>query len=151
MAEKSIMDELHELSKKGLLSKRVVILKGPLQNGSPVVEKSEETIIDEEGMKEVTVSELSYAPACHHLIHTEEELGGICIVCGNAICKSCSANCLCSTCGRTVCKQDQKTIEDIGMVCSQCKLDWLKKKAISILLTLGGLGILVYLILRYIQ
>jgi hypothetical protein len=151
MAERSILDELQELSKKGLLSKRVVILKGPLQNGSPVVEKSEETIIDDEGMKEVTVSELSYAPACHHLIHTEEELGAVCVVCGQVMCRACSVNNVCSACGRTVCKQDQKSIEDVGMVCGLCKNEWLRKKAISLFLTMAGLGILVYLVLRFIQ
>jgi len=151
MAEKSILDELQELSKKGLFSKRVVILKGPLQNGSPVVEKSEGSIIDEEGLKEVTVSDLSYAPACHHLIHTEAELGAVCVICGQAMCRACSVNNICQICGRAVCKQDQKSIEDVGMVCGLCKKDWIKKKAISLFLTLGGLGILVYLVLRFLQ
>ncbi len=151
MAERSILDELQELSKKGLLSKRVVILKGPLRNGSPVVEKSEESIIDDEGMKEMTISELSYAPACHHLIHTEEELGAVCVVCGQAMCRVCSVNNICPVCGRTVCKQDQKSIEDVGMVCELCKRDWLRKKIISFILTAGALGILVYLVLRFIQ
>jgi len=151
MAERSIMDELQELSKKGLLSKKVVILKGPLQNGSPVVERSEESIIDDEGMKEVTISELSYAPACHHIIHTEEELGAVCVVCGQAMCRACSANNVCPVCGRTVCKQDQKNVEDVGMVCGLCKKEWLKKKAISFILTLGMLGIFIYLVLRFIQ
>jgi len=151
VAEKSILDELQELSKKGLLSKRIVILKGALQNGSPVVEKSEESIIDEEGMKEVTISALSYAPACHHLIHTEEELGAICVVCGQAMCRQCSATNVCSVCGRTVCKQDQKAIEDVGMVCGLCHASWFRKKAISFVLTLGALGILVFLMLRFLQ
>jgi hypothetical protein len=67
------------------------------------------------------------------------------------MCRACSVINVCPICGRVCCKQDQKSIEDVGMVCELCKKDWLKKKAISLFLMLGGLGILIYLILRYIQ
>lgn len=153
MAEKdiNILNQINELRKRGLLSQRIVIIKGPAMNGAPVVEKREESILDDEGLKEITISELSYAPACHHLIHTEEELGGVCIVCGQAMCKVCSANNLCALCGRTVCKKDQKQIEDIGMVCVFCKRDWLIKKIISFLITAGITGAIILFVLRFIQ
>ena len=99
----------------------------------------------------MSVAALSYAPACHHLIHTEDELGAVCVVCGQAMCRACAVNNICPVCGRTVCKQDQKSIEDVGMVCGFCKKDWLKKKVISLFLTLGGLGIFIYLVLRFLQ
>lgn len=151
MDDRNIMDELNELEKKGLVSKRVVILKGPIQDGSPAVEKREESIIDDEGLKEISVSELSYAPACHHLIHVEEELGGVCIVCGQAMCKVCSENNVCPICGRTVCKKDQKPIEEIGMACALCKKDLFVKKMISFLLTAGIVAAIIFFILRFIQ
>lgn len=153
MAEKdiNIMDQINELTKKGLLSKKVVILKGPVQDGSPAVEKREESIIDDEGLKEISVSELSYAPACHHLIHNEEELGGICIVCGQALCKACSTTNICNLCGKTVCKKDQKNIEDIGMVCTLCKKDWLIKKIVYFLITAGITGAIIFFVLRFVQ
>lgn len=151
MAERNILDEINELKKKGLLTKKVVILKGPIQDGFPAVEKREESIIDDEGLKEISVSELSYAPACHHLIHEEEELGGICIVCGQAMCKACSESNVCPICGRTVCKKDQKPIEEIGMACALCKKDLFMKKIISFLLTAGIVAAIIFFILRFIQ
>jgi len=151
MDDRNIIGELNELEKKGLLSKRVVILKGPIQDGSPAVEKREESIIDNEGLKEISVSELSYAPACHHLIHEEKELGGVCIVCGQAMCKACSMNNICPICGRTVCKKDQKQIEEIGMVCSLCKKDWFIKKMISFLLTACVAAAIIFFVLRFVQ
>lgn len=152
MAEKdiNILDKLDELRKRGQVSRRIVILKGPVQHGAPAIEKSEESILDDEGYKETTTSELYYAPGCHHLIHTEEELGGICTVCGNAICRICSASNICSLCGRTVCKQDQRQIEDIGIVCSLCKRDWLIKKIISFLITAGITGAVIFFVLKFI-
>jgi hypothetical protein len=151
MPERSILDQVHELSKKGLLSKKIVILKGPALNGAPVVEKSEESLIDEEGLKEYSVSELSYAPGCHHLIHTEEELGGVCVVCGLALCRACSASNLCAVCGRTACKQDQENVEEIGMVCTNCRNQMTRRNIISLVLTIGAVGLLVFLALRFIQ
>ena len=41
MAERSIQDELQELSKKGLTSRKIIILRGPLQDGTPILEQSE--------------------------------------------------------------------------------------------------------------
>jgi len=151
MAEKGVLDQIHELSKKGLLSKKVVIIKGPAHHGTPAVEKSEESLIDEEGLKEISVSELSYAPGCHHLIHSEEELGGVCVVCTLALCAACSAANLCSVCGRTVCRQDQKDVEELGKVCSDCYNQMIIKKIISFILTLGAVGLLVFLALKFIQ
>ena len=149
MPEKSVLDELNELSKKGLLSKKVVIIKGPAFSGSPAVEKNEGSVIDEAGLKEISVSELSYAPGCHHLIHTEEELGGVCVVCGLALCKACSASNICAVCGRTVCRQDQKDVEELGKVCTDCNHQMLIKKIISFALTAGIIGILVFVALRF--
>jgi len=150
MAERSIQDELQELSKKGLTSRKIIILRGPLQDGTPVVEQREGSIIDDEGLKELTVATLSYAPACHHLIHTEAELGAICVICGQAMCSVCSASSLCSLCGRAVCKQDQKSVEDVGIICSQCHRELIRKKIISFILTAGAVGILIYLVLRFL-
>jgi len=151
MAEKSILDELQELSKKGLTSRKIIILRGPLQDGTPIIEQSEGSIIDDEGLKELSVATLSYAPACHHLIHTEAELGAICVICGQAMCSACSVNNICPVCGRAVCKQDQKNVEDIGMICLQCHRELLWKKIISFILTAGAVGILIYLVLRFLQ
>lgn len=153
MAEKNIniLDELDELKKKGMLSKRIVILKGPVQDGLPAIEKSEESIIDEEGFKETAISELFYAPGCNHLIHTEEELGAICAVCSHLLCRACSTTNICSLCGKIVCKKDQKQIEDIGMVCSPCKNEWIVKKVISFLITAGIAGAIIFFVLRFVQ
>jgi len=151
MIEKSVMDELHDLAKKGLISKKVIILRGPLLNGTPIIEQSEGSIIDEEGLKELSVAALSYAPACHHLIHTEDELGAVCVVCGQVMCRTCSASNICPMCGRAVCKQDQKNVEDVGMVCSQCHRESFWKKIVSLLLTAGAVGMLIYLVLRFLQ
>ena len=151
MAERSIQEELQELSKKGLTSRRIIILRGPLQDGTPILEQSEGSIIDEEGLKELSVAALSYAPACHHLIHTEAELGAICVICGQAMCSACSASNVCPICGRAVCKQDQKNVEDVGMVCSLCHKELFWKKIISFILTAGAVGILIYLVLRFLQ
>lgn len=150
MAERSIQEELQELSKKGLTSRRIIILRGPLQDGTPILEQSEGSIIDEEGLKELSVAALSYAPACHHLIHTEAELGAVCVICGQAMCSACSASNVCPICGRAVCKQDQKNVEDVGMVCSLCHREFLWKKIISFILTAGAVGILIYLVLRFL-
>jgi len=151
MAERSIQEELQELSKKGLTSRRIIILRGPLQDGTPILEQSEGSIIDEEGLKELSVAALSYAPACHHLIHTEAELGAVCVICGQAMCSACSASNVCPICGRAVCKQDQKNVEDVGMVCSLCHKELFWKKIISFILTAGAVGILIYLVLRFLQ
>jgi hypothetical protein len=57
---------------------------------------------------------------------------------------------MCPICGRAVCKQDQKNVEDIGMICLQCHRELLWKKIISFILTAGSVGILIYLVLRFL-
>jgi hypothetical protein len=149
MPERSILDQLDEIKKKGLQSKKIVILKGPALGGAPVVEKTEESIIDDEGLKEYSISELSYAPGCHHMIHSEEELGGVCVICGLTLCKSCSAN-TCPICGRTVCKQDQRNVEDVGTVCTACNADLRRRNLISMVLSVGAVAAFIYLVLRFL-
>lgn len=151
MDDRNIMDELNELEKKGLLSKKVVILKGPIQDGFPAVEKREESIIDDEGLKETEISELYYAPACNHIIHSEDEIGSVCSVCIQPMCQACSINNVCPTCGKAVCKQDQTQIEEIGLVCTHCKKEWLKKKLVSFILTLAAVVTIIYLVMRFIN
>lgn len=149
MPDQSILDQLNELSKKGLLSKKIVILKGPAMAGMPAVEKTEESLIDGEGLKEFSVSELSYAPGCHHLIHGEEDLGGVCVICGLALCRICSAN-VCASCGHATCKQDQHNVEDVGMICTACHGQIRRRNLISILLSMGAVALFVYLVLRFL-
>jgi hypothetical protein len=149
MPERSILDQIDEIKKKGLQSKKIVILKGPIAAGTPAVEKTEESLIDEEGLKEYSISELSYAPGCHHLIHSEEELGGVCVICGLALCKACSAN-VCPACGRTTCKQDQQNVKDVGMICTACHALLRRRNLISIILSIGAVAAFIYLVLRFL-
>jgi hypothetical protein len=150
MPERSILDQLDEIKKKGLQSKKIVILKGPALGGAPVLEKTEESVIDDEGLKEYSISELSYAPGCHHLIHSEEELGGVCAICGLALCKACSSN-VCPTCGRTTCKLDQRDVKDVGRICTACHAQMRRRNLISLILTIGAVGLFIYFALRFVQ
>jgi hypothetical protein len=147
MPDQSIFDQINELQKKGLRSKKVVILRGPAVGGAPAVERTEESLIDDEGLKEYSIAELTYAPGCHHLIRGEEDLGGVCVTCGLALCKTCAAN-TCAACGRATCKQDQHKVEDVGMICTACNDQIRRRNLISTILSLGGVAIFVYLIMR---
>jgi hypothetical protein len=149
MPDQSILDQINELKKKGLLSKKVVRLRGPMVGDAPAVERTEESLIDDEGLKEYSIAELTYAPGCHHLIRGEEDLGGVCVTCGLALCKTCSAN-VCAICGRATCKLDQHNVEDVGMICTACHGQIRRRNLISMILSLGAVALFIYLVLRFL-
>jgi len=81
---------------------RKIVVVGPVGRAhEPILDTTEETSVEEDGLVEITTVTLGRCQACGRTIHGESELGGACL-CGGVLCLECSKR-RCVRCGLCVC------------------------------------------------
>lgn len=132
-------NEKERIEGAGLEHRVLIIPGGPAAQGEPAVDKAESTYLDQDGLHELTVLRIKYAPGCNHMLHTAKNTGAICSSCGLLLCSECS-NEVCYSCQRPVCGLCRNT-EIVGdeerVYCSPCLRDKKRRARRDALLVTG--------------
>lgn len=119
---------------EGLRVRTLIFLQGRFrgQPNDPVVNRTEATTADENGLVETTTLRMKTASGCGHVLHTAQEMGLQCVSCirlrrpePNILCTECANDDrnACSVCNTIVChecRQQRWMDGELKHVCRAC-------------------------------
>jgi len=106
----------------------VIIVEGEVRAGHPAVEDQNLSALEGGRLYDARIMRLRNADGCGHVLHTAQEIGGRCGVCGRLLCSrpECSGpKAACAICGKCTCGRCRRRMTVGGkkdcVVCVNCR------------------------------